>query len=320
MSEALVNKGIAIVGAPDLENNSIAVIGTARGGTSMIAGVLAKLGVFMGDRAVPPVFEDVRLSDVMESKDFKRAKKIISEYSAKHAKWGWKRPSSIEYLDDVEKVFGSPAYVFVFKDIFSIAQRNSISMLSEVLPSMKRAHEQYGMALDFLRKSSPYAMLVSYDKAVSYPEGLVSSLIDFYGLSPTEQQIQDAVAFITPNPTDYLDASRITKGQGRLDGVKNGRTIYGWARYVHTKKAAEVDIYLNDTRIGSVLADKPRPDVEKRFGQACAYLFELPEDITLSVGDKLRVRVANDVKDLNASPLTIDDIYSEEPELEINRE
>src|SRR5690606_39609224 len=136
MSDALVNKGITIVGVHKSETKPITVIGTARGGTSMIAGVLTKLGVFMGDRALPPVFEDMKLSEAMESKDLKKAQRIVAKYNEKHAKWGWKRPSSIEYLDEVDNVLLSPAYIFVFKDVFSIAQRNSISMLSEVLPGM----------------------------------------------------------------------------------------------------------------------------------------------------------------------------------------
>lgn len=304
MIEALVNKGVTIVGKQKSEKSPIVVVGTARGGTSMVAGALVKLGVFMGDLAIAPVFEDLRLSKAMESKDFLTAKQIASEYGEKHPRWGWKRPSSIEYLDDVDSVLGSPAYVFIYKDILSIAQRNAISMLSDILPGMEVALRKYGMSLEFLRKNNPYAMLVSYDKAVAYPESFVLSLIKFCRLSPSEQQINDAVAFITPNPAEYLDATRITKAYGRLDGFSL-RIIFGWARLAHSRTPAEVMLYLNDQPIATVKADKPRPDLKEKFGQDCAFVYELPEEIALKPGDRLRARVVNDVRDLNNSPIEI---------------
>jgi hypothetical protein len=306
MSEELINKGIAVVGTPKRERGPVVIIGTARGGTSMIAGALEKLGVFMGERSSPPVFEDMTISEVMESKNFSIAKEIVKKYSESHSKWGWKRPSSIEYLDEVEKVFDSPAYIFIFKDIFSIAQRNAISMLSDLLPAMGRALSQYEMSLAFLRETNPYAMLISYEKAVSYPEFVVSALIDFYELSPSEQQVNDAIAFIAPNPVDYLDASRITKAHGRLGGIL-GRTVYGWARYVHAKKPAYVELFLNETKFGTVLANLPRADLDERFGTPCAYVFALPEGVNLTVGDSLRARVVNEIRDLDNSPYKVSD-------------
>lgn len=304
MSEKLINKGVTIVGEAKKAKRPIIVVGTARGGTSMIAGALAKLGVFMGDRAVSPVYEDVRLSESFENRDFDLAKSIIDEYSSKYEKWGWKRPSAIDYLDVVEKTMDSPSYIFIFKDILSIAQRNSISMLSEVLPGMQNALRQYTNTLEFLEKDKHYAMLVSYDKAVSYPEYLVDSLISFYELSPSQGQIAEAISFIQPNSDAYLDATRITKAHGRLGGIQD-RRIFGWARYIHAKKTATVEIFLNDKVIGTVVADQPREDLDKKFGTHCAYFFDLPEGIEINSGDMIRARVTDEVRDLENSPMEI---------------
>lgn len=304
MSDQLINKGITIVGEASKVKRPIVVIGTARGGTSMIAGALAKLGVFMGDRAVPPVYEDVRLSEAFEKNDYDLAKSIMDEYSSKYEKWGWKRPSSIDYLDAVERTINSPSYVFIFKDILSIAQRNSISMLSEVLPGMQNALNQYKNALKFLGEKKHHAMLVSYDKAVAYPDELVNSLISFYGLTPNKNQIMDAVSFIMPNSDAYLDATRITKAHGRLGGIQ-GRRIYGWARYIHANKTASVEILHNNVVIASVEANQPREDLDKKFGKSCAYFFDIPESITVNTKDQIRARVTDEVKDLDNSPLEI---------------
>lgn len=304
MSEQLINKGITIVGEASQVKRPIVVIGTARGGTSMIAGALAKLGVFMGDQAVAPVYEDVRLSEAFEKKDFNLVQTIMDEYSSKHEKWGWKRPSSIDHLDMVEKIMESPSYVFIFKDLLSIAQRNSISMLTEILPCMSNAINQYMNALKFLGKKNHHAMLVSYDKSVSHPEELVDSLISFYELTPSQTQIADAISFIKPNPDAYLDATRITKAHGRLGGIQ-GRRIFGWAKYIHANKTAKVEIILNKVVIGTVEANQPREDLEKKFGIPCAYFYDIPENITIKKEDEIRARVTDEVKDLENSPLEI---------------
>lgn len=143
MSESLINKGVAVVGSPQRDHAPIVVVGVARGGTSMVAGSLAHLGIFMGAQSSAPVFEDVRLSTLFEQKDFEGVQALAEQYTQKHGLWGWKRPSSVEYLDDVDRLLNQPRYIFVYKDIMSIAQRNAISMLSELVSGMERPVRQY---------------------------------------------------------------------------------------------------------------------------------------------------------------------------------
>lgn len=301
MSESLTNKGVAIAGAPsDSKSKAIVVVGTARGGTSMVAGSMQHLGVFMGDRAAPPVFEDLRLSTCFEQKDLAGAQAVAAEYSRRHASWGWKRPWSIDHLDDVHRVLDAPRYIFIFKDVMSIAQRNAISMLTDLLPGMERSLQQYGKTLAFLRNRPAHAMLVSYEKAMADPAHFVKELAAFCGIEPGEQRLQAARDFIQPNPEHYLDASRITKAQGRLGGVANGK-IYGWARMLHSKSPASVDLFVNDRKLVSVVANKPRPDLLQRFNQACAFNYVFPEG-AVKAGDVLRARVVNEVRDLENSP------------------
>lgn len=114
-NDALINKGIVIVGEPDSSKVSpIVVIGTARGGTSMVAGVLSRLGVYMGDRANHPVYEDVRLSEAFEKKQIARFKHIVEEYSMKHTHWGWKRPSTIDHLSEVNSLLSPSGSIYLY--------------------------------------------------------------------------------------------------------------------------------------------------------------------------------------------------------------
>lgn len=304
MSKELVNKGVAVIGNNDEGKIPVVIVGAARGGTSMVAGALAKLGVFMGDQALPPVFEDVRLSEKFESKDFIAAGNIVSEYSSSHECWGWKRPSSIDYLSEVGHVFDRARYIFIYKDIFAISQRNSISMQSEILPEMQRALNQYARTLEFLGSTSAPAMLLSYEKTLLDPVNLINSLIAFCRLTPSTDQINSAVNFVRPDPQDYLDASRITKAQGWIDKISS-RAIYGWAHYLHKDTPAVVEFFLNDVSIGKAVANIPRPDLLNKFKKPCAFAYEAPIDLEFKKGDVVRARVLHEVRDINNSPLAI---------------
>lgn len=92
--------------------------------------------------------------------------------------------------------------------------------------------------------------------------------------------------------------------EGYLDGVR-GRTIYGWAFWEKPRMPALVVLYLNEQPIATVKADKPRPDLKEKFGQDCAFVYELPEEIVMKPGDRLRARVVNEARDLNNSPMEI---------------
>ncbi|MCL7939245.1 hypothetical protein M8009_02860 [Halomonas sp. ATCH28] len=302
MKDSLVNKGVAILGkCRPIDGKPIVVVGTARGGTSMVAGALSKLGVFMGETATPPVYEDLKLSAFFENKDYDSALETVRRYNASYKTWGWKRPSNISYLQAVHKTLDSPFYVFVFKDIFSIAHRNNISMKQDIIKGMKNAVSQYEECLRFIEKNNPNSMFVSYEKVINNTENFVHELKKFSGLSPSEQQISDAIAFIRPSPEDYLDKSRITKAQGRVDAVNKG-LVRGWAKYDYNKKIALVDIYRNDALLGTVKANSPREDLEKTFGQACAFNFELPSGVEIKKGDVIKAKVSDEINFLNNTP------------------
>lgn len=305
MAEQLINKGVVVLNAPQQDDSAgdrpIVVLGVARGGTSMIAGALSHLGVYMGDRAKKPVFEDVRLAEAMEGERWREFADIAAEYGSRQGRWGFKRPSTLGYLPDIGDRFGKPVYVAVFKDLLAIAQRNNISMLSDIGRSLENAQRQYQQLLEFLQATDAPAMLVSYEKALAYPAEFVDQLASFCQLHCTDIEKKTALDFIEPAPAKYLDASRITKTQGRLGRVSASR-LSGWARFVHATEPAVVEFFVNGQLVGEAEATGRREDLLKKYGENCAFSFNLPAGVNLDEGDEIRARVKGDVKDLNNSP------------------
>ena len=296
----LMNDGIAVIGLPEFSRSGITVVvGVARGGTSLIAGSLYKLGLFMGDRACPPVFEDTLLSDAFDNKRG-AVDQIVKRYTEEHGTWGWKRPSVINSLPRAHELLNAPRYIFIFKDILSIARRKNISSLTEIFSGMEQSLEEYRRAITFLQRNKLSAMLVSYEKAVMHPESMIEQLIHFCDLSPSEAQTIEATHFITPDPVHYLEHSRVTKAVGRLDGFSAGR-ISGWARMVHTQEPARVQILINDALVATVIADQKMNSSQETI-TAHRFFFAIPATIRLTSTDVIRARVVSEVRDLENSP------------------
>ena len=297
----LINSGICTLGHKPKDLRPIIVVGTARSGTSMIAGALDKLGVFMGDQATPPVYEDLRLSDAIEAKNIALSREIIADYTLRNKMWGWKRPSSLNYLTGIDKLFNQPCYVFVFKDILSIGMRNKISANSDLIKNMQRVNLEFHKMIRFLSEVDCYALLVSYDKALSEPKNFVNALISFYDIDASELQINNAINFIRKDPLDYLISTRILNTNGQIDTVSKN-TVEGWAFRKDSKDPVPVDIYVNKKVIGKTIANLPRNDLELAFGRDCSFIYHLPAGVSFQENDSITVKISGEPNDIAGSP------------------
>ncbi|WP_343066721.1 glycosyltransferase [Dissulfurirhabdus thermomarina] len=306
--EQLVNKGLFVMGEPEAaQPRTIVVVGPARSGTSMVAGALHHLGLFMGTSAVDPVFEDQDLSRAMDGWNADggaAARRIVAAYDREHEAWGWKRPSAVGYLERTHGILRRPHYIITFKDIFSISNRNRISMKSDILANMRRNHREYGQVLDFLERFRPPALLVSYEKALRFKEELVEALAGFCGLAPTPDAVRKVLDFVSPDRPQYLDLTRITKARGRVEAVTADHVI-GWAAGVHHDRVVEVEIRVNGRPAGTVRADIDREDLAGVPGlerRNVGFRFTFPEGTRPVPGDTVTARVADEVSDLEGSP------------------
>ncbi|WP_201616718.1 hypothetical protein [Psychrobacter immobilis] len=298
--ELLNNSGIKYIGsesALQATEKTLIVVGVARGGTSLVAGTLSNLGVFSGTLSNAPVFEDVRLSSAFESGNLKLAEQVISEYDRSNKVWVFKRPSIINYLEEVHTRVRNPVYLFIFKDIFSIANRNSISMKLDILNGIEKAHNDYSKILSFIKRHEINGFLLSYEKIMNNKEQYVDNMVSLVGLDSVSNDIRSkALNFIEPNPQGYLNASRITRSIGNIGRIEETRVI-GWGKLLHTETPVEVELFINDKLIKTQTANQLRKHLiaEKVHSTGkCGYCFDLSER-PLRKGDKVAVKVKDDV-------------------------
>jgi len=309
---------------------TIIVLGVPRSGTSLIAGALYHLGVFMGDRCTPPVFEDLRLSESIANRHFSSINNTIQDYNNRFSVWGFKRAT---LLDDIARLktdffftsffcfmnktqtvirnfhnlhqrFTNPLYVITFKDVFSVAYRRHISSESDLLSSIKSSLDEYEILVKLLSALTPNALLVSYDNALKLKHNFISCLIDFCQLTPSGTQIDAATDFITHDPLNYYDISRLNKSIGFLDKV-NSNMIIGWARYLNHERTAEVSLFIDGVEIQRTKANLFREDlVTNRVHSkgTCAFQFTNFDSSLLKDGSLVRVKVVDDISDIENSP------------------
>lgn len=299
MEDALINTGISILNpnAAD-EPRTVIVVGYARGGTSIVAGALSALGVFMGSKVRVPVYEDALLANAFESNDEARMEEIIAEYDATHRVWGFKRPSVLNYLPMVHSKVRNPRYIFIFRDALSIATRNSISMQADVLSTMREALNGYLKATDFIQEYNPASMLISSEKLLQNKHDFILQLCDFVGLQPTAEAMKQAENFIAPNPLLYLDNTRITKAIGGIKKI-TAKSLRGWAKLVHQDRPPSIDVYVNDNLIAELVPDDYRPElVDHKLHEAGYAGFEIKFQEELKAGDVVRIRAKDDIRDI----------------------
>jgi hypothetical protein len=309
--EQLENKGFAFINSDKIntEKRQIVVIGAARGGTSLVAGALYHLGVFTGDKSNAPVFEDVLLSEAFESNDLEQAKAIVDRYTEEHDVWAWKRPAALNYLDKIEAIIPNPFYIFIFKDIFAIANRNNISMKADIGKGLQNALANYGKIVDFVSNIDKPVMLVSAEKALQNKESFVNALIEMNKeVEDYSNAKQKAIEFITPNPKDYLDATRLSKSKGSVDNISR-QCIKGWAKSVHSEKSVSVCVFVNDVMTVKTSADMYREDLIKagvsKTGE-CGFIIDV-SNFEFLLNDTIKVMVEHDIQSLKKGEVTIDE-------------
>jgi len=168
---------------------TVVVLDMAHCGTTMLAGVLERLGVPMtqgGDRGF---LEDAALAESLRNREAFEA--LVQERSGQT--WGFKHNGVWRFA----KWFGcldNPVYLAIYKDPVSVTRRYhgdvEIGALYNILLKMDRS--MAGIAASNLS-----VHWLSYLEAVRGPHLFAERIAEICGLSATEKQIHRAASHIT---------------------------------------------------------------------------------------------------------------------------
>ena len=186
---------------PHEDTLTVCIAGVPRGGTTMVAAAVHALGLYLGPEEDLRgfTFEDQR----MNRPYLEEQHACIKERDAAHDKWGWKDPGAIHPLNELAHALRNPRVILVFRDTLASIQaeqrfdeENEITgrtFTGLVESSMQRLETNW----KFVERTRLPLMLVSYERAINNREVFVSEVENFLGITPTNEQRQEAISRIS---------------------------------------------------------------------------------------------------------------------------
>jgi hypothetical protein len=211
-SDAPHNTGLMVIGDPDTSaaNRTVVVAGMPRGGTTMVAECLVNLGLPMGVPTPAPYnFEDPEFQDLLHLEnpgplDQPRLESLIERRNAANPVWGFKFPLAINSLGILERALRNPQFILVFRDVAAAAAREVISAGMGATYAMRRGLVLQQRMIDFAESSRAPCMLLSYEKALQFPDVFVNLLVSWCAWPASTEQTKRAYATVVANRQPYV--------------------------------------------------------------------------------------------------------------------
>lgn len=206
-------------------------LGVGRSGTSIIAGLLHNLGVYMGRDFIPidsynihGYFEDKEimllqskllhsinrswwnppLSD-LELKNcdqtiISELRSIIADRSNCEGVWGWKDPRTKFLLPLYSDLLDNVHYIIVFRDVLatamSIMKRDKIDEIAAYYVIQSHTNKLY----DIIFKRQSPTLIMSFQDFFNRPEFEIDRICDFIGIGKQGDRLR---TFIDPNEKHF---------------------------------------------------------------------------------------------------------------------
>ena len=313
----MINDGFLVSGDPKGHGpSSVIVVGVNRGGTSAVAATLDALGLSLGASAAEPNFEDASFASALRQRDWARLRSLVTDREAKEPMFAWKHPDSRRHLWRIHRYFSNPRYIFVYRDIFAIANRKRLVHQRNILWSMATSLWDYAKILLFIQTVKPYALHVSYEKLLTNRDHFIDALATFCDRTVDPVQLSKVRERIAASPEAYVqwsDRSRrmlLLEHQG-FKGLAEEITtkmIVGWAFRMGTAEPAVVEIHVNGTFVGSAIADQFTERLTNVAGDSRngSIRFAFPcGSVSIQSGDRVDIRFEGTTISLVGCPATV---------------
>lgn len=300
-------------GKRDAAKRTLIVTGIARSGTSLVAGLLRDAGVFMGEFVHDVVEEDASMLHILSSRDMPRLSGIIQERNAAHSTWGFKVPNLHAFMRfDELHLFRDPHLIIIYRDPVAVTVRNSLSEHFGELEGLAAATSAAYALARFVQRVPCPVLLLSYEKALAFPNLVIDSLLSFCDLRIDEVARSRMFLRVQPNREEYLLAAR-RSFQGSIDGVLN-RELYGWCAQDGRLEPVQLELWINGAFTTAFTADHYRADLaQSGIGNGNHAFYVNLEPYDLKPNSVITVRVARRVLELENSGLRYEQLPIVEP-------
>lgn len=158
----------------------------------MVAQVVEALGFNLGPHAELRMY--THEDQTMHSPNFGRKCNYVAERNAGHPFWGWKDPIGITSVQQMLFCLRNPHVIVVFRDLLASIQGemryDQVAHPETCRPFedlVDRTVEWWTNNMVFVKQTNVPTILVSYERAITNPEGFVKELAQFLGVGLTRE-------------------------------------------------------------------------------------------------------------------------------------
>jgi hypothetical protein len=287
--------------SPKATKKTLIVTGIARSGTSLVASLLKEAGVFIGEFMHEVVNEDAQIIEFLRSQHIDLLKTLIRQRNTKYPRWGFKAPDLHAFLRYQDlSLFRNPHLIVIYRDPVAVAIRNALSEHVGELDALVSASNGMHSLAQFVKMANCPLLLLSYEKALTFPNIAIDSLVDFCGLQLDDNTRNRMFLQVQPNRAEYL-AAATRHFSGCIDGILDGQ-LYGWCLQVGRMEPVRLDLFADDRLIETFLSDRYREDLAHGgVGNGCHGFFVDLTPYGLRGDAVIRVKVNNRVLELDNS-------------------
>jgi hypothetical protein len=172
---------------------TICAMGSARGGTSLIAYILLSLGFELGSESSPLNHED---------NNFLPEKFKIPNYVEEYIKiknsyydiWGFKMPSAVKHIQILNNCLRNPIYIFIYRNPLSVLKsiiNNEKSLKKNMLGyvfALRHPLQSYFDSLDLLKGNQP-VILLKYEDIKNNSLNFIKQLSEIFLIKVDEDEL-----------------------------------------------------------------------------------------------------------------------------------
>lgn len=170
------------------ENATYIIFGNPRGGTTMIANLLIKFKVNLGEN-LPKNLEDhgfnldylKKNNDLSETELIKKIQENLNYKNKKYKIWGWKYPRVINYLEKIYEDLINPKFICVLRDPFAISKRNIFRRSKDPYQSLKESANFTLRNIKYMQQKENPTIICSYENVIKSPFAFTKMINDFLG-------------------------------------------------------------------------------------------------------------------------------------------
>jgi hypothetical protein len=264
LADAMINKGFfalnAVAERAGGGGRTFIVTGQQRSGTSLVASVLRRVGIFMGAEINDYVHEDEALAKILIARDRHRLRHTIRERDANFGTWGFKFPMLCDVLAPAELgMFCNPHVIVPMRDPIAVAVRQGLSEFHQPMPALRDAAKALTAMVEFVDRLDCPVLLLSYEKSLVFPADFIDAIVRFGDLPRGGALRERLIGLIEPNRKDYIEVVR-RQHTGIIEGITDG-WLCGWSRLTASADPVALELLADDRPVLAFQADLFRQDL-----------------------------------------------------------